>query len=162
MLVRGTANLAGELEVVLGYTPVDGGSFVILNAGAVNGAFGILTLPALTPGIAWVVDYGPAAVTLQALADGDFDTVANIQDNCTLVNNPNQRDTDGDDYGNTCDADLDNNLAVNFSDLFLFKAVFNTTDPHADLNGDGAVDFSDLFIFKGLFNRPPGPSGLAP
>jgi hypothetical protein len=61
-----------------------------------------------------------------------------------------------------CDGDLDGSLSVNFSDLVLFKAVFNTADPDADLNGDSAVNFSDLVIFKGLFNKAPGPSGLAP
>jgi hypothetical protein len=94
--------------------------------------------------------------------DDDGDGVANVHDNCTLVDNPDQRDTDTDGYGNFCDGDLDGSLNVNFSDLVLFKGVFNTADADADFNGDGAVNFSDLVIFKGLFNKPPGPSGAAP
>jgi hypothetical protein len=161
--VIGTANLSGELEVqLLGYDPVDGDSFQVINAGAVNGTFGTLTLPALTPGTVWVVDYGPAAVTLQALADSDFDTVANVQDNCTLVANTNQRDTNGDGYGNRCDADLDNSGFVNFGDVAAFKAAFGTSDADADLDGSGFVTFGDLARFKALFGQPPGPSGLVP
>ncbi len=103
--------------------------------------------------------------------DTDGDGVSDVADNCTLVaNGPDdvvppevsQNDSDGDGYGNRCDGDLDGSLSVNFSDLFLFKAVFNSADPHADFNGSGGVNFSDLVIFKALFNKAPGPSGLAP
>jgi hypothetical protein len=106
-----------------------------------------------------------------ASTDDDGDGIANVEDNCTQVpNGPNdtatagisQNDTDLDGYGNMSDGDLDGSLSANFSDLVLFKAVFNTADPDADLNGDSAVNFSDLVIFKGLFNKAPGPSGLAP
>jgi hypothetical protein len=84
--------------------------------------------------------------------------VANIQDNCTLVANTNQRDTNGDGYGNMCDADLDGSLSVTFTDLVIFSGFFNGTNPEADLDGSGNVTFTDLVIFSGLFNKPPGPS----
>jgi hypothetical protein len=38
--------------------------------------------------------------------------------------NNSQRDTDGDGYGNWCDADLNNDLKVNFADLALFRCQF--------------------------------------
>lgn len=40
--------------------------------------------------------------------DLDGDGVKNTLDNCRLVSNPNQTNTDGDTQGNTCDADDDN------------------------------------------------------
>jgi hypothetical protein len=106
-----------------------------------------------------------------AAPDDDGDGIPNVEDNCTQVANGlndtatagiSQNNSDGDNYGNVCDADLDGSLSVNFSDLVLLKARFNTADPDADFNGDGAVNFSDVVILKALFNQPPGPSGLAP
>jgi subtilisin family serine protease len=103
--------------------------------------------------------------------DTDGDGVSDVADNCTLVPNgpddtvtagPSQNNTDGDIYGNMCDADLDNSGFVNFGDLAAFKAVFGTPDPNADFNGSGFVNFGDLARFKALFGQPPGPSGVSP
>lgn len=95
-------------------------------------------------------------------ADADGDGIPYCRDNCTAVANSDQRDTDGDGYGNQCDADFNNDGVVNFADLASFRARFGSTDPDADLNGDGAVNFADLAIFRSLFGQPPGPSGTAP
>ena len=92
-----------------------------------------------------------------ANADTDGDGVADIVDNCTLVDNPAQRDSNGDGYGNRCDADLDNNGIVNFADVAALKATFLTNDADADLNGDGFVNFGDLAILRATFLSPPGP-----
>ena len=95
-------------------------------------------------------------------ADADGDGLADSVDNCTLVANPGQQDTDGDNYGNSCDPDFDNNGIVNASDLAFFKSKFFTTDPDADLNGNGIVNAADLAILKSMFFKPPGPSELVP
>ncbi|MEL7448478.1 MAG: beta-propeller fold lactonase family protein [Pseudomonadota bacterium] len=95
-----------------------------------------------------------------ALADADQDGVPDGADNCTQVANALQIDSNGDGIGNACDADLDGNCAVDFSDLGLFKSVFLTADANADFNGDGVVNFGDLGIMKQSFFLPPGPSGL--
>lgn len=100
--------------------------------------------------------------TTAAAIDTDSDGIADSVDNCSTVANVDQRDTDGDGYGNLCDADLDNNGFVNFSDLSLFKQRFGTSDTDANLDGIGIVNFADLAIFKSLFGRAPGPSGVAP
>jgi hypothetical protein len=94
--------------------------------------------------------------------DSDGDGLEDNLDNCTQVANPDQRDSDADGYGNLCDADLDNNGNVNFSDLAQMKALFFSTDPNADLDGDGTVSFSDLGIMKADFFAAPGPSGVIP
>lgn len=81
-------------------------------------------------------------------------------DNCQLVQNANQLDTNGDGFGNVCDADLSNDCAVNFVDLGMMKSVFFTADADADLNGDGTVNFIDLGIMNSGFFQAPGPSGV--
>lgn len=95
-------------------------------------------------------------------ADSDGDGVADAVDNCTQQANSSQLDTDGDGYGNLCDADLNNDGIVNFLDLGLLRLVFFSSDANADFNGDGTVNFSDLGIMRALFLLPPGPSGIAP
>ena len=70
--------------------------------------------------------------------------------------------TDGDAEGNACDADLNNDGAINFTNLGALKAVFFTSgDVDADFNGDGRVNFADLGIMKAAFFGAPGPSGIA-
>jgi alpha-tubulin suppressor-like RCC1 family protein len=94
--------------------------------------------------------------------DSDGDGVADPADNCTLVPNPDQRDTNSDGYGNLCDGDLDGSGGiVNFADLALFRSVFGTASPDADFDGSGGVvNFADLAAFRSFFGKPPGPSGL--
>lgn len=91
----------------------------------------------------------------------DGDTIDDAIDNCTLVANEDQRDTDADGYGNYCDPDLDNNKIVNIDDYNLLKLEFYTSNPNADFNGDMQVDFADLAIMKSFQNSPPGPSALS-
>lgn len=94
--------------------------------------------------------------------DFDNDTIINTADNCTMVPNTDQIDTDGDNYGNVCDPDFDNNLIVNAADLTYLKTMFFSADADADLNSDGIVNAGDLSIMKQYFFMPPGPSGLVP
>ena len=89
--------------------------------------------------------------------DADSDGVPDSVDNCTEVANADQRDTNGDGYGNLCDPDLNDDGTVNFVDLGLMKGVFFSADPDADLDGDGAVNFIDLGILRAMFFGPPGP-----
>ena len=85
-----------------------------------------------------------------------------VCDNCSVVGNPGQRETDGDGYGNFCDPDLDNNGVVQAADLAIFKPLFFTTDPDADFDGNGIVQAGDLAIMKKMFFQPPGPSCETP
>ncbi len=103
--------------------------------------------------------YGPDPMLVDTDGDGLKDI---LSDNCTLVANADQRDTDNDGYGNICDADFNGDKLVNVLDLGLFKQAFYTRgDVAEDLNGDGIVNVLDLGIFKTLYNKPPGPSGIA-
>ena len=101
--------------------------------------------------------YGP-----DPTIDSDGDGVMNYLDNCTLVSNADQQDTDGDNYGNACDGDLNNDNSVNSLDIGLFKQMYlSTGDVSADLNGDQIVNSLDIGLFKSRFLQPVGPSGTA-
>ena len=98
--------------------------------------------------------------------DSDNDGYTDNYDSCQYVPNPTallQRDTDGDGYGNLCDADLDNSQMVNTLDFGLFKQAFGRTGDllDADFNLDGIVNTLDFGMFKQMFGKPPGPSLLA-
>ena len=95
-------------------------------------------------------------VTVAASGDTDNDGIADSQDNCVTVANADQRDTDGDGYGNRCDADLNNDGIVNSIDLGLLKQVILTTDADADFNGDGVVNSLDIGLFKQMLLKPVG------
>ena len=74
--------------------------------------------------------------------------------------NPLQRDSNGDGYGNFCDADLTNDEIINFGDFAWFVGAFSTADADADFNGDGVVNFGDLGLMATSFGGTPGPSGF--
>ncbi|NND60251.1 MAG: c-type cytochrome, partial [Gammaproteobacteria bacterium] len=96
----------------------------------------------------------------QIVGDLDGDGLPDDADNCIMVTNADQIDSDGDGFGNACDADLNNDCAVNFADLTMLKLAFFGTDPNADFNGDGSVNFADLSIMRLAFFAAPGPSGV--
>ncbi|ATG91951.1 dockerin type I domain-containing protein [Methylomonas koyamae] len=94
--------------------------------------------------------------------DSDGDGVADHLDNCKLVANANQRDTDTDGYGNICDPDFNQNSVVDPTDFSRLKAKLGTASQLEDLNGNGMVDPNDFSILKSYLGKPPGPSGLRP
>ena len=104
-----------------------------------------------------------ANFTTVGTMDSDSDGIPDSSDNCLVVANADQRDTNGDGYGNSCDPDLDNNGIVNFVDISLWIPFFNTaTSGDADFNGDGIASFVDYALYAAYFLQPPGPSGIAP
>jgi len=105
---------------------------------------------------------GRDVVYVFSMTDYDSDGIGNNNDNCLTVANADQRDTDGDLYGNRCDPDFNEDGMINFVDLGVMKENFFSDDPDADLDGDGNVNFVDLGIMKAVFFGAPGPSGLVP
>ncbi|MEO7387248.1 MAG: Ig-like domain-containing protein, partial [Gammaproteobacteria bacterium] len=108
-----------------------------------------------------------AAVSVNISPDTDSDGIADPEDNCTLLANPSQCDSDGDGYGNRCDGDLNNNGATNGQDTVLFRqqlgklSVSPTYNP-ADMNCNGAVNGQDTTLYRQRLGAPPGPSGVVP
>jgi hypothetical protein len=94
--------------------------------------------------------------------DVDFDGILDARDNCTLVPNASQSDTNGDRFGNHCDADLNDNGLVEKTDRLLLQAALGTRGTSvADLDCNGVVDNADLARLRDAMGQPPGPSGLA-
>jgi hypothetical protein len=107
-----------------------------------------------------------------AVRSGDLDTdsdgFTDGVDNCTLVANPSQLDSDGDGYGNICDGDINNSGTVTTADFGLLRSVlgqpalFNPTAAAADMNGSGTVTTADFGLLRARLGTAPGPSGLNP
>ena len=93
----------------------------------------------------------PAPAQVPVVPDTDGDGVIDWTDNCPMLANANQRDTDGDGVGNRCDADLNNDGKVTLVDFAIFRQKFGTADPDADFNDSGLVTTADLAIFRALF-----------
>ena len=120
----------------------------------------------------WIGD--PLAVEPYYFAptnDADGDGVPDASDDCIFVPNPDQRDTDGDGYGNLCDPDFDNNGLVTtswaaqpYGDLEQLTLTMQVGgyDANQDLDGDGSVNQVDASIASMYLFLPPGPSGLHP
>jgi hypothetical protein len=111
------------------------------------------------------------------LLDSDNDGIPDVADNCKFEANGNlipdsggnsQSDSDGDGFGDICDADFNNNGVVDSNDASVlfgqfgnnsFDSSFNSA---VDINGNGVIDSNDASRFFESFGAAPGPSGLAP
>ena len=72
--------------------------------------------------------------------DDDHDGVVDINDNCPLIANSDQLDTDTDGAGDACDADDDGDEVNDIDDAFPLDATESV-----DTDGDGVGDNSDAF-----------------
>jgi uncharacterized protein (TIGR03790 family) len=100
---------------------------------------------------------------LSSAIDSDFDGVPNTVDNCTLVINARQQDSDGDGFGNACDGDLNNDNIVDAKDADFLKANYGSpkeTAKFLDLNSDGVINNLDLAILQSRTGKAPGPKAL--
>jgi hypothetical protein len=78
--------------------------------------------------------------------DTDDDTILDPDDNCPLVPNTNQMDTDNDDIGNVCDDDVDGDGATN--------------DIDQDDDGDGLSDVDEGFVGSDPINPDTDEDGV--
>ncbi len=99
--------------------------------------------------------------------DADFDGIADCRDNCRLVYNPDQTNTDRDGAGNACDPDVNNDGVVGTPDFNAVRSALGTAagdagfDEAYDLNDDDLIDAADLNIVNTFFGSPPGPGAQA-
>jgi uncharacterized protein (TIGR03790 family) len=107
-------------------------------------------------------------------ADQDGDGIPDDRDVCRDIPNPDQRDTNGDGFGNVCDADVDGDGRVTTSwgradrpgdveRIALAAQAFEHV-PDYDLDGDGKVTKRDVSLAQvTVFLRPgPGAKRAAP
>jgi hypothetical protein len=128
---------------------------------------GVITLTVATAlALAFLLVAGfPPSSEAGACPDADGDSFCDLGDNCLVLANASQTDSNGDGFGNRCDPDLDNSGAVGNADLGLLKQSFGLVlgqpgyNPDADLDEppNNAVGNSDLGILKQFFGLPPGP-----
>jgi hypothetical protein len=94
--------------------------------------------------------------------DFDGDGFGDAIDNCSLVSNSAQDDTDGDDCGNLCDADYDGNGAVGFPDFGEIVDAYGGPDAqkcHVEPIPGCVVGFPDFGFLVATYAFAPGPSG---
>jgi uncharacterized protein (TIGR03790 family) len=114
----------------------------------------------------------PRPLATRDPADLDGDGIENGDDNCRAIPNPDQRDTDGDGYGNLCDGDVDGDGIITTSwgatmpierrgdlEWIALSARSGPYDPDHDLDGDGKVDEVDVSMARLSLFQAPGPSG---
>jgi len=90
--------------------------------------------------------------------DTDEDGVPDIMDNCPDVYNPDQTNTDGDEWGDACDDDDDNDGLTDD-----YEINFTGTDPLiADTDGDGIPDGLEDMDFDGITNAEEYAQGTDP
>lgn len=93
------------------------------------------------------------------IPDTDSDGFVDFDDNCVLIFNALQTDSDEDGWGNACDADFNNDGTINLLDFSQLTDAFATANALFDLNEDGWVNLLDIARFRDQFLGSPGPAG---
>jgi predicted lipoprotein with Yx(FWY)xxD motif len=92
--------------------------------------------------------------------DSDSDGVADCNDNCDPLANPDQADTNGNGFGDVCEwarGDLNLDGTVNGDDVLILVANWGLSGlSKGDINFDGQIEAKD--ITKMLKNWGTGPS----
>jgi uncharacterized delta-60 repeat protein len=141
-----TATLA--VTVAIGNNPGGGTLSGTTTRQAVNG---VATFPGMSidaPGAGYTLTAtsgaldatSSAAFDITALPDDDADDdgILDAADNCPLVFNPDQAQSDDDGQGNACDPDDDNDGLTDAQ-----EAALGTDPINADTDGDGVLDGAD-------------------
>lgn len=110
-----------------------------------------------------------AGLSIAGGPDSDGDGIVDSQDNCLLIPNALQTDSDQDGHGNPCDADYTQDGIVGGPDYAVFVVAWGSRegdpnfDPRADCNDDGVIGGPDFTCYHPQYQQPgfPGPSGLA-
>ena len=170
--IMDSATLDGSLSVTFDglFEPSAGDAFEILSANNVNGTFDDVTLPELTEGLAWKVEYLAGSVELSVIYSADFngDGAVDSLDLTEFSSN----------YGSATatqpDGDADGDSDVDGQDFLFWQQQFGLVAPLSSLaqipepsavffDSDGARDRATLQIVPAWlvlsFGREPTRSG---
>lgn len=96
--------------------------------------------------IAYVYDpIGNIISSTSFYVDTDNDTISDQLDNCPLVSNINQMDTDNDGAGNACDPDDDNDLIPDVYELANGLNPLDNGDATSDYDIDGLAALEEFY-----------------
>ncbi len=94
------------------------------------------------------------------IEDADRDSVPDADDNCPLVPNPEQENFDGDNMGDACDPDIDDDGVPNGPDVCDYTPLGVAVAPNgglrSDADGDCDVDLLDYGIMQTELTGPGG------
>jgi len=151
--IAGGNGWAWDVQVVDGVAYV---TFGILEDG--TGGLAVIELPSSDFGI---------DLSSEPTPDGDGDGRPDSEDNCLDVANPGQADVNLDGFGDACDADYDDDGAVNAMDFATLAAAYLSQaggprwNPAVDHDGNGTINAIDFGVFGARYLTTAGPSGLS-
>ena len=91
---------------------------------------------------------------MSVLKDTDGDLVPDIRDNAIFAQNPDQRDSNNDGFGNVIDGDFNGDYKIDIFDLLIFRNAFGSTDLTDGVDPAADVDF------KAMAMSTPRPSRI--
>jgi hypothetical protein len=124
-----------------------------------------------------VLDTGDNCVSVVNPSQADSETapdgVGDACDNCTNEANASQLDVDGDECGNACDGDFNQDGFSSSADFSIFRQCYQSFVPgtgpaddptcaESDMNGDSAVGSPDFSRFRAGYQQPVGPGANCP
>ncbi len=94
-------------------------------------------------------------------ADADTDNIKDILDNCPLIANTDQADTDGDSKGNVCDIDDDNDLIPDLVESDNGLDPFNASDALQDKDNDGIHNLAEYQLNTDISDSTSYPEKIS-
>jgi hypothetical protein len=102
---------------------------------------------------------GPDISLLDFTADTDDDGLFDLEDNCPNTANANQDNHDGDEFGDACDNDSDNDGIPDTDELAVGLDPFDSADAQEDLDADGYSNLSEYLNGTSMTDEEDYPAG---
>lgn len=102
---------------------------------------------------------GPDISRLDFTADTDDDGLFDLEDNCPNTANANQDNHDGDEFGDACDNDSDNDGIPDTDELAVGLDPFDSADAQEDLDADGYSNLSEYLNGTSMTDEEDYPAG---